>query len=123
MSVSWNGNNITGPILIYHQEISTSSFSLSSMIPSHALHCRSEIHPGVTWHKPSGAIVSTTRTTIFLKLFYQTKTSETAIPSVSVLASSTGINLNNPNGLWSCRLNGASVAVGLYFRGHRGGEC
>ena len=129
MSVSWNGSTITGPTLIYHHEILRDpSFRFTSMIPSSALYCRFETHSGVTWHEPSGAIVATPSIDLPLEMifgFYQTKTSGTGTPSISVLVSKAGTTLLgrpvNPDGLWSCGQNGASVAVGLYFRG--GGEC
>ena len=125
MSVTWNSSTITGPILIYHHEILRSaSIDLASMIPSSALHCSSETNPGVTWHTPLGGIAATPMS---LTLgFYQTKTNDTVTPSISVLVSRVGTTffespINNSDGLWSCRLNGASVAVGLYIYGR--GEC
>ena len=130
MSVSWNGSTITGPTLIYHHEILISSIEILTpflgfpIIPLPVLHCRSETHPGVTWHEPSGDIVSMSSSIGF----FQVKTSDTQPPmsSVAVLASSSGTTLLgrpvNPDGLWSCGQNDASsVAVGLYLRG--GGEC
>ena len=122
MSVSWNSSTITGPTLIYHHEIFSSDFLTALLglpiIPLPVLHCRSETHPGVTWHEPSGAIVAMPP-----KLgFFQIKTSDTAPPiaSVAVLASNsstTSSGVVNPSGLWSCGQNGDSVAVGLYLRG------
>ena len=125
MSVTWNRSTITGPILIYHHEIlRNASIDLASMIPSSALHCSSETNPGVTWRTPLGDIAATPMILINPG-FYQTKTSDTVTPSISVLVTRVTTTLLespiNPDGLWSCRLNGASVAVGLYFRGR--GEC
>ena len=126
MSVSLNGSTITGPTLVYHHEILIFSSDILTallglpIIPLPVLHCRSETHPGVTWHEPSGDIVA--MSSIFAIGFFQVKTSDTEPPisSVAVLASSSGIPVN-PSGLWSCGQNGDSVAVGLYLRG--GGEC
>ena len=126
MSVSWNGSTITGPTLIYHHEILNSTrdvliiLLLGLPMPLQVLDCRSETHPGVTWHEPSGAIVPMPPT----HGFFQIKTSDTVTPSLAVLASSsstTSSGVVNPSGLWSCGQNDASVTVGLYFRG--GGEC
>ena len=118
--MSWNGSTITGPTLIYHHEISSIDFLTALLglpiIPLPVLHCRSETHPGVTWHQPSGAIVAMPPT----HGFFQIKTSDTQPPSVAVLASNsstTSSGVVNPSGLWSCGLNGSSVAVGLYLRG------
>ena len=127
MSVRWNGSTITGPKLIYHHEILIFSSDILTallglpIITLPVLHCRSETHPGVTWHEPSGDIVAMPPT----HGFFQIKTSDTAPPiaSVAVLASSsstTSSGVVNPSGLWNCGQNGASVSVGLYLRG--GGE-
>ena len=85
-------------------------------MPLAVLDCRSETQPGVTWHEPSGAIVPMPPTLGF----FQIKTRDTETPSVALLASNsstTSLGVVNPSGLWSCGLNGDSVAVGLYFRG------
>ena len=89
-------------------------------MPLAVLDCRSETHPGVTWHEPSGDIVAMPPTLGF----FQIKTSDTVTPSLAVLASNsstTSSGVVNPSGLWSCGQNGASVSVGLYLRGR--GEC
>ena len=112
VTLTWNGNAITGPELIYQNE-------LGSVV------CRSDNSSQVGWHFANGALVPPTGLTD--PHFQQIRTSSSATPSVSSL-----IN-NRPdqasisaaaNGLWTCRLNGGfstAVPVGIYARG-RGGK-
>ena len=74
-----------------------------------ALICRSENSGRVSWHFPSGIIVTPDGSSATFK---QIRTGEGVLPSVSRLTPSReGVVANNAdaNGVWHCRLNAAGV--------------
>ena len=128
VTVTWNGTTITGPVLIFQDELVRDDRSNVYATPvDGTLICRSENQAQVGWHfaplSNSGQLVSTTSSTDH---FRQRRTSSSATPSVSRLTTNRpdeALTSAAANGLWSCRLNGAlttAVPVGIYARG--GGE-
>ena len=111
VTLTWNGNAITGPELIYQNELGS-------------VECRSDNSHLVGWHFANGELVPPTNMTD--PHFQQIRTSSSEIPSVSMLTNNRpdeSLTSAVANGLWSCRLNagiGTAVPVGIYARG--GGE-
>ena len=124
VTVTWNGTTITGPVLIFQDELIRDDRSNPFATPMDGtLICRSKNQAQVGWHFPSGSFVSTTSITDH---FRQRRTSSSTTPSVSRLTTNRPDEANTSaeaNGLYSCRLNGGFgtvVPVGIYARG--GGE-
>ena len=124
MTVTWNGTTITGPVLIFQDELVRDDRTNVLATPvDGTLICRSENQAQVGWHFASGALIYTSSTT---NHFRQRRTSSSATPSVSRLTTNRpdeALTSAEANGLWTCRLNGAgstAVPVGIYARG--GGE-
>ena len=124
VTVTWNGTTITGPVLIFQDELVRDDRTNVLATPMDGtVICRSENQAQVGWHFATGLIVSTTSTT---NHFRQRRTSQSATPSVSRLTTDRpdeALTSAAPNGLWSCRLNAGfstAVPVGIYARG--GGE-
>ena len=129
MTVTWNGTTITGPVLIFQDELVRDDRNniLATPVDGTVI-CRSENQTQVGWHfapinNANGVLVSTSSTT---NHFRQRRTSSSATPSVSRLTTNRPDEANTSaeaNGLWTCRLNagiGTAVPVGIYARG--GGE-
>ena len=124
VTVTWNGTTITGPVLIFQDELVRDDCTNVLATPlDGTVICRSENQAQVGWHSAIGVFESPTSTT---NHFRQRRTSSSATPSVSRLTTNTPIEANTSaaaNGLWTCRLNGGistAVPVGIYARG--GGE-
>ena len=124
VTVTWNGTAITGPVLIFKDELTRDDRSNVLATPMDStMICRSENQAVVGWHFASGSFVSTLSTT---NHFRQMRTSSSATPSVSRLTTNRpdeALTSAAANGLWTCRLNGGfstAVPVGIYARG--GGE-
>ena len=124
VTVTWNGTTITGPVLIFQDELVRDDRTNVLATPMDGtVICRSENQAQVGWHFASGALISTGSTT---NHFRQRRTSSSATPSVSRLTTNTpdeALTSATANGLWTCRLNaviGTAVPVGIYARG--GGE-
>ena len=124
VTVTWNGTTITGPVLIFQDELVRDDHT--NVLATHVdgtVICRSESQARVGWHFADGALVSTASTTFH---FRQRRTSSSATPSVSRLTTNRpdeALTSAAANGLWSCRLNAGfstAVPVGIYARG--GGE-
>ena len=120
MTVTWNGTLITGPVLIYQDEILVNPFaslSISSSLPN-SLVCMSG-QMRVFWHLPNSDLVNITISLIPSGDFKQYRS---AAGNVSGLSSNrAGIIRTDAgtNGLWTCRLNGearGAVPVGIYVR-------
>ena len=126
MSVTWNGRTITGPVLIYLDEILVDSYNTTAIgDPDRqgALICRSEDRAGVNWLFTDNKIVSTAPTNSFTT-FKQIRTSEGVIPSISRFSLNKENfveGINRTNGLWHCRLNAMGqveqIHVGIYSSG------
>ena len=127
MTVTWNGTTITGPVLIFQDELVRDDRTnvLDTPLDGTVI-CRSENQAQVGWHLAlsggTGALVQTSTETHF----GQMRTSSSATPSVSRLTTNRpneALTSAAANGLWTCRLNGGfgtAVPVGIYARG--GGE-
>ena len=122
MTVTWNGTTITGPVLIYQDEIIPDNRDNVETDPplDGTLICRHETQAQVGWHFANGQALSDTSTT---NHFRQRRTGTTATPSVSRLTTN---RPNQPfeniigNGLCTCRLDGdfnSAIPVGIYIRG------
>ena len=111
MSADVNGTTITGPTLVYHDEVPR---SVSSMVI-----CRSAV---ALWHFPNGNSVDqfdATSNEDFLQLLVISTGTSRLIRHREVSA----LTNTSLNGLWSCRLNGdesGAISVGIYSSG--GGE-
>ena len=128
MSVIWNGTIITGPILIYHDEITNDLTTVPTVENSNGpgdLVCRSENHEEARWREPSGFSAPRSGN-------YRQVNSAAGVPSLSRL--STPNRDQEPtnsnvivNGLWICQLYNSSIPdediltnfnyVGIYNRG------
>ena len=124
VTVTWNGTTITGPVLIFQDELVIDDRTNVLATPRDGtVMCRSENQAVVGWHFASGSFVSTSSTTSHSR---QRRTSSSATPSVSRLTTNRpdeALTSAAANGLWTCRLNGGfstAVPVGIYVRG--GGE-
>ena len=124
MTVTWNGTTITGPVLIFQDElVRDDSTNVLATPRGGTVICRSENQAQVGWHFANGVLLSTDSAT---NHFRQRRTSTSATPSVSRLTTNRpdeALTNAAANGLWTCRLNGGfstAVPVGIYARG--GGE-
>ena len=124
VTVTWNSTTITGPVLIFQDELVRDDRTNVGATPRNGtLICRSENQASVGWQFADTNFVSTVSTT---NHFRQRRTSTSATPSVSRLTTNRpdeALTDTAANGLWTCRLNGAgstAVTVGIYARG--GGE-
>ena len=130
VSVTWNGSTITGPVLIFIDEILVDTTAVGDPNRPGALICRSEDSGRASWHFPDGIIV-TPQESSSSETFRQIRTEE----GVSRLSlSREGVEATNveANGVWHCRLNAFGVRdshthgydeqinVGIFSRG--GGE-
>jgi hypothetical protein len=124
VTVIWNGTVVTGPVLIYQDELVVYDGAIpppSSLDGpgSHTLFCRSTTSAGVAWHLANGTIINPTSSTAF----HQRTTGPGVIPSESALVHYVNITVSSDshNGLWTCQLNGTftgSFPVGVYQRGN-----
>ena len=130
VSVIWNGTVVTGPILIYHDEINDNLTTVPTVGNSNNpgdldLVCRSENHEEARWRHPRGFSVPTSGN-------YRQVESAAGVPSLSRL--STPIDGEEPtkedlvvNGLWICQVVNSDIPdqdilanfnyVGIYNRG------
>ena len=133
MSVTWNGSEITNPILIYHDEIIADlhgrPYTIGDAFRPGALMCKSKTRARAAWRYTDSGFFNDT--TIFTPEngFQQIRNLEDDVPSLSRLSrSNRGVSLSEPkyNGLWFCRVNVDNdeddvrrnfVFVGLYSRG------
>ena len=119
MTVTWNGTTISGPVFIYQDELVQDFRTnvLATPVDGTVI-CRSESQSVAGWHFTNGLLVSLSSTTSH---FRQRRT--TSAPSVSRLTTNIpdeALTDAVANGLWTCRLNGASsgaIMVGIYARG------
>ena len=125
--MTWNGTNITGPVLIYQDELVVDDRASPTATPTRngTLMCTSQDQHRVGWHDPKGSSIFENSTSDFRQI----RTDSGVTPSVSILSANTedvSINITATNGLWICRLNESSsvptpIPVGIYGRG--GSEC
>ena len=137
VSVTWNGTTLTGPTLIYHDELILDGMNpqpLDIGDPNRpgALVCRSETRPRAAWRRTNGEFFMDTTSRV--RHIQQIRTNSTAVPSLSRLSrGSTAVDLNpNFNGLFTCRVQVVGndtedtlanfVHVGVYARGNPQGS-
>ena len=111
MSVTWNGTTLSGPVLIYQDELVVDT---NGPLIDGTLECRSDDQiEGVTWLHPTGGISHSDQN------FIQ-QGAGSAVSRLSVKRQD--INTTSKNGLFTCRLSALShtslifVAVGIYAR-------
>ena len=97
MTVTWNGTTITGPVLIYQDELVRDDCTdvLATPLDGTVI-CRSENQAPVGWHFANSNLVSTAST---INHFRQRRT--LTLPSVSRLTTNRPLTDNAANGLWS----------------------
>ena len=128
---TWNGTRITGPVLIYHDEIIVDpgpTYSFGDIAAPGALVCTSETTIRASWRRADhGFFSDVDRGAISTTNLNQIRTAATANPNRGRL-SRDNENVNpsvaHQNGLWCCRVSGggsAFVFAGVYLRGM--GEC
>ena len=89
-----NKSTITGPVLIFHDEI------------GRPLLCQSSVDSGVAWHLPNGTIVG--------------HFTQPGVAYQIIIGMASLLYTMEHNGLWSCQLDGdagSAITVGLYQRG------
>ena len=134
MSVTWNGTTVTGPVLIYTDEIildSRKTTEIGNPNRPGALICRSQERNRVSWHFTDGTFVNTapTSNTTFkqIRAVRGRLTPRISRLSLKILRADPGFN-----GIWHCRLNATGIRdnhpinpatfesqinVGIYSRG------
>ena len=119
VTVTWNGTLVTGPILIYHDEVrldGNDNPMLGDVDGPGALVCRSQTRPLAHWRNTDRAIVQETGGDI-----NQIQTDEQATPSFARLSRGTTNTPENFDGLLTCRVNtmgdGADTFYNLNYIG------
>ena len=123
VSVIWNGTVITGPILIYHDEITDDLTTVPTVGNSNGpgdLVCRTEYHEEARWRNPNGHNVPRTGN-------YRQVGSAAGVPSLSRLSTPNTLIGGDVKGLWICQVHNSSIPdqdilknfnyVGIYNRG------
>ena len=121
--MTWNGTNITGPALIFHDEVllGTGSETVGDPNRAGALVCRSDDEARAGWHFPDGTLVNDFAA-LRTSYFQQIRTEDMVTPSLARLLRTGSYPLTSvsANGHWSCRINGdrrSQIPIGLYYRG------
>ena len=108
--MTWQGDSITGPVLIFHDELPKSFGN-----PDQQLSCMAT---NASWHLPNGtAVEEFGANTPFRQLTHRLRTSAILLGN-TVLELPT--NRTTYNGLWTCRSNGeatGAIPVGIYEGG------
>ena len=127
MSVIWNGTDITGPTLIYHDEILLDHNTIPTVENSNGtgdLVCKSENHEEARWRRSNGRFAPISGD------YQRVQSPAGSLPSLSRLSTIEDLTSTDPqyNGLWVCVLwntdGGLSdqdlidsfVYVGIYTR-------
>ena len=119
VSVTWNGTTVSGPVLIYQDEIGSVD-AVADDDPRNGLSCRSASSEMAGWHLPFGPFISSNDTS---SPFVTIRTDSGVIPSASRLVRGVRLETDSASGLYTCRWNGVaegSIPVGIYLR--EGGE-
>ena len=115
VTVTWNSTTITGPVLIFQDELVRDDRTNVGATPRDGtVICRSENQAQVGWHFANGPLLSPISTT---NHFRQRRTSSSATPSVSRLTTTRpdeALTSAVANGLWTCRLNAGLSTVFLW---------
>ena len=135
MTLTWEGNLVTGPILIYHDELrldGNNNPMLGDLDGPGALSCRSQTRPRVFWRNTEGNSFPDTDSG-GLNDINQIRNGPTDVPSITRLSRGTATSPtgNQFDGLLFCRVNVVGDVhdvlanfryVGLYNR-QRSGMC
>ena len=135
MSVTWNGSTITGPVLIYLDEILVDSYNTTDIGDPNrpgALICKSENRgSNATWHFADGVLVSIASTSS-TTTFKQIRAREGMMSRLSLSRRQFAYHHRDIyvrfNGAWHCRLNAIrnniyytvfdqQINVGIFVRG------
>ena len=131
VSVIWNGTVITGPILIYHDEITSDNTAVPTDENSNGpgdLVCRSASIGRTFWRAPTGSSVPQTTSEDFYNV--QTLATDPQVhPFLAQLSTTDSLNSTDftINGLWICPLGftgdiedqdviDSFIYVGIYSR-------
>ena len=113
VSVTWNGTMITGPILIYHDEILLDNMTVPTIENSNSpgdLVCRSGHHEEARWRRSSGVTAPKDGD------YQRVQSPAGSLPSLSRLSTIEDLTSHDSqyNGLWVCILFiNASTVDGL----------
>ena len=131
VSVTWNGTTITGPILIYRDEILSAADTVENRNDNGELVCRSENHEAAHWRNPRGKRISQTTT----GGYQQVQSPAGLLPSLSRLSTIEDdpevnglcvcvlfINVSTVGGLSDQDLIDSFVYVGIYNSSRNSGE-
>ena len=127
VTATWNGTVITGPVLIYHDEILADAAVMPRVVGDinalGALVCTSSM-PRVGWRRTDHVFFGDG---VLENELSQTRTGVTVVPNRARLArANENVDPSTAfqNGLWCCRISGDSaevmanlVFVGVYRRG------
>ena len=129
VSVTWNGTTLTGPTLIYLDEIlldGTNNRKLKVGDPNRpgALVCRSETLPQTFWRNALGNVVYQVPIAVG---YIQQISNAQRLPNLCRLSRGTEETESFTNGLFTCGLNAwrrnleevIAIHVGVYIRGER----
>ena len=102
--MTWNGTVVTGPILIYHDEILLDHDTIPTVENSNDpgdLVCRSENHEEARWRRSNGMAAPTTSGD-----YRRVQSTAGSLPSLSRLSTIEDLTSTDPqyNGLWVCVL-------------------
>lgn len=116
MSATWNGTTISGPVLIYQDELVPDGRALDATPIDGTLICRSEDYAYPGWYVPTGGLLFY----LYHEDFTETR-SGNRVPGVSRMSvHSNDIISTGMSGLWTCRgrpTDGpAPIPVGIYAR-------
>ena len=122
--MTWNGTTITGPVLIYHDEVLTdmeTPYTVGDTNRPGALVCWSTKIRAyyAAWYWPHDNFVLIPGKN---RDFHQVRTQDRRISLLSRTAAYTAAAANgtNRNGLWTCRVHDEWIPIGLFLRGERG---
>ena len=121
MSAVFNGTAITGPMLIYHDEIDSDNTAVPTDENSNGpgdLVCRSESIGRTFWRRPHGGSASMNVEDSFYQVRSPTNTD--THPFLSQLSTIDTLDSTDPefNGLWLCTFGSIDsfIYVGIYSR-------
>ena len=123
VTLTWEGNLVTGPILIYHDELKFDGNDnpiLGDIDGPGALTCRSQTRPRVFWRNTAGYTIPATDETGGLNDINVIRNGPNDVPSITRLSRGTTTSPadNQFDGLLLCRLNveGDAADVNANFR-------
>ena len=119
--MTWNATPITGPVLIYQDELIVNDTGVSgsdktvSLNANGSLVCRYEGRGTVGWRTPNK--IAEHRRFAFRQI--RTENENPSVSRLSITRAGVARNDPNSNGLWTCRRSGSdnTIHVGLFGRG------